>query len=149
MGPVAARPGAGLRIWARPWTGRRGARAGSAGRRELLGGAGHPEAGFGATGGLAGLLVLVAEAEGGFGPLAGGVRWLLVDVLGLLGHVGQDRDPVVGDLDEAAVDGEADIVALLGPDHGRADVEGTDERGVAGEERDVAAFERADRHHHR
>ena len=54
-----------------------------------------------------------------------------VDLAGHLGDVGEDRDAVVADLDEAAVDGDRLLAALLRWTSDGADVERADEGRVA------------------
>lgn len=94
---------------------------------------GAGEGGLHLGGGLEGLLVL----EGVLGAFAGLRRAFEVDLVGALGGVGEDDDLVVEDLEEAAGDGEGDLVGALLEDELAGGKHGH-EGGVLGEDGELA-----------
>ena len=83
-------------------------------------------------------------AHGGLGPLGGGLGPHDVDLAGQLGQVGEDLHVVVVDRHEAAVDGGQSRCLPSASEivHGPGG-QGADERGVAGQEGDVATADGA------
>lgn len=97
-------------------------------------------------GGLDGGVFFALElflAHGGFGAAHGGFGGVLVDVVLVDGHVGEDGDFVGSDFDEAAADGEVGGAAVVL--HGEfAGLDLDDETDVVGQDAEFAVGARDD-----